>query len=131
MKAAVMREAHQPLVIEDVHIDDPGPRAVLIKTSACGVCHSDLHFVEGLYPTKMPIVLGHEAAGVVEKVGSLVDYVKPGDHVITSFSRRLSQQACVSGSLLITFRNRLLIGSEGNFNRCLGTRTAFAFQTGS
>ena len=42
MKAAVMREAHVPLVIEDVHIDDPGPREVLIKTAACGVCHSDL-----------------------------------------------------------------------------------------
>ena len=60
--------------------------SVLVKTHACGVCHSDLHFIEGLYPTKMPIVLGHEAAGVVEKVGSLVTYVKPGDRVITCLS---------------------------------------------
>ena len=47
MKAAVMRAAHQPLSIEDVHIDEPGPREVLVKTAACGVCHSDLHFIEG------------------------------------------------------------------------------------
>ena len=45
MKAAVMRAAHQPLSIEDVQIDDPGPREVLVKTAACGVCHSDLHFI--------------------------------------------------------------------------------------
>ena len=105
MKAAVMREAHVPLVIEDVHIDDPGPREILIKTAACGVCHSDLHFIEGLYPTQMPIVLGHEAAGVVEKVGSLVDYVKPGDHVITCLSAFCGTcEYCITGHLSLCTR---------------------------
>ncbi len=105
MKAAVMREAHTPLAIEDVHIDEPGPREVLVKTSACGVCHSDLHFIEGLYPTQMPIVLGHEAAGVVEKVGSLVDYVKPGDHVITCLSAFCGTcEYCITGHLSLCTR---------------------------
>ena len=86
MKAAVFREVGQPLEVEEVAISKPGPREVLIKTAAAGVCHSDLHFVEGLYPAATPMVLGHESAGVVEQVGSAVSYVKPGDHVITCLS---------------------------------------------
>ncbi len=72
MKAAVFREIGQPLEVEEVAISKPGAREVLIRTAAAGVCHSDLHFVEGLYPTQTPIVLGHESAGVVEQVGSAV-----------------------------------------------------------
>ncbi|HKI73674.1 MAG TPA: Zn-dependent alcohol dehydrogenase, partial [Pseudomonadales bacterium] len=86
MKAAVFREVGKPLEIEDVEIGKPGPREVLIRTAAAGVCHSDLHFVEGLYPGQSPMVLGHESAGVVEQVGADVTYVKPGDHVITCLS---------------------------------------------
>jgi S-(hydroxymethyl)glutathione dehydrogenase/alcohol dehydrogenase len=86
MKAAVFREVGQPLEVEEISISKPGPREVLIKTAAAGVCHSDLHFVEGLYPAQTPMVLGHESAGIVEQVGSAVSYVKPGDHVITCLS---------------------------------------------
>jgi len=86
MKAAVLRGVHQPLSIEDVEISNPRSHEVLIRTSAVGVCHSDLHYMEGLYAAPMPSILGHESAGVVEKVGSEVRYVKPGDHVITCLS---------------------------------------------
>ena len=86
MKAAVLHEVNQPLVIEDVSVPNPGPREVLIRTRVAGLCHSDLHFMEGLYPHPLPAVLGHEFAGVVEKVGSDVTYVKPGDHVVTCLS---------------------------------------------
>ena len=86
MKAAVLREVGKPLEIEEIEISKPGPREVLVRTAAAGVCHSDLHFIEGLYPTRMPIVMGHESAGVVEQVGSDVRYVEPGDHVITCLS---------------------------------------------
>jgi S-(hydroxymethyl)glutathione dehydrogenase/alcohol dehydrogenase len=86
MKAAVLREVGQPLQIEDVQIDKPGPHEVLIRTKAAGVCHSDLHFIEGSYPHPLPAVLGHESAGVVEAVGSEVRSVQPGDHVITCLS---------------------------------------------
>ena len=86
MKAAVFREVGKPLEVEEVEISKPGPREMLIRTAAAGVCHSDLHFVEGLYPTQTPVVLGHESAGIVEEVGANVTYVKPGDHVITCLS---------------------------------------------
>ena len=86
MKAAVLREVGKPLQIEDVAVRKPGPREVLIRTAAAGVCHSDLHFIEGSYPAQMPAVLGHESAGVVEAVGDDVRTVKVGDHVITCLS---------------------------------------------
>src|SRR6185295_15033176 len=64
----------------------PGPREVLLRTAFAGLCHSDLHFIEGLYPHPLPVVLGHESAGIVEEVGSEVTYVKKGDHVVTCLS---------------------------------------------
>ena len=85
-KAAVLREINRPLEIEEVEIAAPGPREVLIRTGATGVCHSDLHFVEGLYTLPLPLILGHEAAGTIEAVGELVDYVRPGDRVICCLS---------------------------------------------
>ncbi|MCC6381394.1 MAG: Zn-dependent alcohol dehydrogenase [Dehalococcoidia bacterium] len=85
MKAAVMYGVGQPLVIEDVTVDEPHQGEVLVRTGACGVCHSDLHFMEGSYPTPVPIVLGHESAGVVEQVGPGVTNVKPGDRVVIAF----------------------------------------------
>jgi S-(hydroxymethyl)glutathione dehydrogenase/alcohol dehydrogenase len=86
MKAAVFREPKAALKIENVDIDQPAKHEVLVRTVASGVCHSDLHFVEGLYPLKTPAILGHEAAGIVEAVGADVNYVKPGDHVIACLS---------------------------------------------
>ena len=86
MQAAVFREVGKALEIEDVSVDQPASREVLIRTAAAGVCHSDLHFLEGSYPYATPAVLGHESAGVVEAVGTDVHYVKPGDHVITCLS---------------------------------------------
>ena len=83
MKAAVFHRPNQPLTIEQIDIDDPQAHEVLVRTAATGVCHSDLHFVDGLYPHPAPAILGHEAAGVVEKVGSAVTYLKAGDHVIS------------------------------------------------
>ncbi len=86
MRAALLREIPGDLSIEDVDIDTPGPHEVLIRTAAAGLCHSDLHFIEGKYPYMLPTVLGHESSGIVEAVGDQVTYVKPGDHVITFLS---------------------------------------------
>ena len=100
MKAAVLREVNKPLVIEDVKISKPGPREVLVRTAAAGVCHSDLHFQNGSYPYPLPAVLGHESAGVVEAVGSDVHYVKPGDHVITCLSAFCGHcEYCITGHM--------------------------------
>jgi S-(hydroxymethyl)glutathione dehydrogenase/alcohol dehydrogenase len=85
VKAAIFQAAHQPLTIEDVDVVDPRPGEVLVRTVCSGVCHSDLHIVDGKWALPMPTVLGHEASGVVERVGEGVTYVAPGDHVILSF----------------------------------------------
>jgi S-(hydroxymethyl)glutathione dehydrogenase/alcohol dehydrogenase len=82
MKAAVLRAYNEPLALEDVELDNPGPGEVLVKTVATGVCHSDLHCVEGALPVPPPSVLGHEPAGIVEAVGEGVSGFTPGDHVI-------------------------------------------------
>lgn len=86
MRAAVFHGAGQPLTVEDVQIQKPQRNEVLIRVAFAGLCHSDLHFMEGLYPFPTPAVLGHEGAGVVEAVGEDVTYVKPGDHVVTCMS---------------------------------------------
>jgi S-(hydroxymethyl)glutathione dehydrogenase/alcohol dehydrogenase len=100
MKAAVLREVGKPLSIEQIAIDKPQSNEVLIRTVAAGVCHSDLHFVEGKFTAQMPIVLGHESAGVVEQVGSDVRTVKPGDHVITCLSVFCGHcEDCLSGHM--------------------------------
>jgi len=102
MKAAVLHAPRQPMTIEDVVIEKPRRREVLVRTAAAGLCHSDLHFIEGAYPTPVPIVLGHESAGVVEAVGEDVTYVKPGDHVISCLSVFCGHcEFCLSGHLSI------------------------------
>src|SRR3981081_3133501 len=85
VKAAVMYEVKKPLVIEDVELIEPRAEAVHVKWAANGVCHSDLHVITGDSPHPLPVVLGHEAAGVVQKVGPGVETVKPGDHVCSSY----------------------------------------------
>jgi S-(hydroxymethyl)glutathione dehydrogenase/alcohol dehydrogenase len=88
MQAAVFRRPHEPLTIESVDVDTPARREVLVRTVATGVCHSDLHVVEGQsrHALDRPIVLGHEGAGVVEAVGADVTTVRPGDHVVACLS---------------------------------------------
>jgi S-(hydroxymethyl)glutathione dehydrogenase/alcohol dehydrogenase len=98
MKAAVFHGPHQPLTIETVDIDKPMGREVLVRTVASGVCHSDLHFVDGLYPFPAPAILGHEAAGIVEAVGPQVIEFRPGDHVICCLSLFCGQcEYCLTG----------------------------------
>lgn len=88
MKAAICRKPHEPLTIETVEVDKPWGREVLVRTAATGVCHSDLHVVDGQsrFSLERPIVLGHEGAGVVEAVGAEVTTVRPGDHVVACLS---------------------------------------------
>ena len=78
-----MRAVGQPLTIEDVQLDGLGPGEVVVKVAVSGLCHSDLHYIEGWYEIPTPVILGHESAGVVEEVAEGVTYVSSGDHVIT------------------------------------------------
>jgi len=100
VKAAVLIEAGKPLQIEQINIANPGPHEVLIRTAACGLCHSDLHFIEGTYPHPLPAIPGHEAAGIVEAVGSEVRTVKVGDAVVTCLSAFCGHcEYCVTGRM--------------------------------
>ena len=103
MKAALLESAPGELVIvDDVEHDAAGPREVLIQTRAAGVCHSDLHYIQGKYKTRLPTVVGHEAAGVVLEVGRDVSYVQPGDHVVTCLSVFCGTcEYCLSGQLVL------------------------------
>ena len=87
MKAAVLYETNQPLVIEDVTIGAPQAGEVLIKMVASGICHSDVNVVKGDEKQSLPVILGHEAAGIVEEVGPGVTHVKPGDRVAAGLWR--------------------------------------------
>jgi S-(hydroxymethyl)glutathione dehydrogenase/alcohol dehydrogenase len=88
VSAAVFRRVHEPLTIERVELDKPSGREVLVRTVATGVCHSDLHVVDGVgrFPLDRPFVLGHEGAGIVEAVGVDVTAVRVGDHVVACLS---------------------------------------------
>ena len=93
-----MRAVGQPLGIEDLRLDTPQAREVVVRTVATGVCHSDLHVLEGSLPNPVPTVLGHEPAGVVEAVGPEVRHVAPGDHVIGCLSAFCGTcEYCLSG----------------------------------
>ena len=113
MKAAVFRAVNEPMAVEEIAIDKPGPREVLVRTAAAGVCHSDMHFFNGTYPGQTPCVLGHESAGVVEEVGSAVRYVRPGDHVITCLSVFCGHcEYCLTGHMSLCQEPEVRRGAE-------------------
>lgn len=100
MKAALCREFGQPLTIEEVELDPPGEHEVAVRVAACGVCHSDLSFVEGAWNGPLPAVYGHEVAGVVTAVGAGVDSVEPGDHAVVTLIRSCGQCFfCLTGEV--------------------------------
>ncbi len=85
MKAAILYEANKPLQVVDVEQEGPRAGEARVRVMATGICHSDWHIMNGDWPLPLPMVLGHEAAGVVQEVGAGVANVKPGDHIIFSF----------------------------------------------
>ncbi|MEQ1499526.1 MAG: Zn-dependent alcohol dehydrogenase [Novosphingobium sp.] len=127
MKAAVLIEPGKPLEIEQLQISKPGPHEVLIRTAACGLCHSDLHFIEGTYPHALPAVPGHEAAGIVEAVGSEVRTVKVGDAVVSCLSAFCGHcEYCVTGrmSLCLGAETRRAPGDAPRLSRGDGSAVA-------
>jgi S-(hydroxymethyl)glutathione dehydrogenase/alcohol dehydrogenase len=87
VRAAVCYEFGRPLVVEEILLDRPRAGEVGVRLAACAICHSDIASIEGVWGGKLPAVYGHEAAGVVEEVGSTVDGAEPGDHVVVSLIR--------------------------------------------
>src|SRR5207244_2815257 len=87
IRAAVLEEFGRPLVVQEVELAEPKAGEVLVRLAACGVCHTDMYTASGVDPSGYaPCVLGHEGAGVVERVGDGVTSVRAGDHVITLFA---------------------------------------------
>ncbi|MGW0285815.1 Zn-dependent alcohol dehydrogenase [Streptomyces sp. NPDC003236] len=98
MKAAVMSEVGTPLDILEIDLDDPMPHEVIVKVKASGLCHSDLHTMKTDFGWSLPLVLGHEVAGVVESIGQDVTGVKVGDHVVANLISSCGSCAnCVLG----------------------------------
>jgi S-(hydroxymethyl)glutathione dehydrogenase / alcohol dehydrogenase len=97
-RAALLYGVNEPLRIQDVEIDEPGFGQVLVEIKAAGVCHSDLHLIEGHIPTGFPALLGHEAGGIVVRCGPGVTTLATGDHVIPLFAAECRNcPACTSG----------------------------------
>lgn len=95
--AAVTKEIKGKFTLETLELDGPRANEVMIKITACGICHTDLAVRDGVYPSPFPIVLGHEGSGVVESVGAEVTKVKPGDHVVLSFGHCGKCPNCLKG----------------------------------
>jgi len=113
--AAILWEQGKPLVIEEAELEAPRAGEVLVEVKAAGVCHSDLHPARGDWPTKTPLVLGHEGTGIVREVGPGVTKVRPGDHVVFCWAPACGAcPMCLEGRpvlcdrlLKTTYRNRL------------------------
>ena len=87
MKAAVCHEFGKPLVVEEIELDPPEAGEVKVRLAACAICRSDIHYMNGAWGGSLPVILGHEAAGIVEAAGPGVSLAKPGDHVVVSLIR--------------------------------------------
>ena len=100
MRAAVFREPGTPLLIEEVELDEPGEGQLLVRIEAAGVCHTDYHYMTGQMPARLPIVLGHEGAGIVEAVGPRGNgRVAVGDRVALLWRPRCGRcDACIAGN---------------------------------
>ncbi len=115
VRAAILWEAGATLSVESAQLAPPGPGEVLVEIKAAGVCHSDLHAVNGDWPMRLPIVPGHEGAGVVREVGANVTQFKPGDHVVLCWAPACGTcPSCVEGRPILcdrvektTFRNKM------------------------
>ena len=109
-RAAVLHQAHTPLEIETIAAASIAPLDVLVRVRAAGLCHTDLEVIDGSLRYPMPIVLGHEAAGVIEDVGPAVRHLKTGDHVVLSWNPHCGHCYCCDRGLPILCEEYLAKG---------------------
>jgi len=114
VRAAVLRGPGAPLQVEDVELAPPAAGELRVRVEAAGVCHTELHYMSGDIPCPLPVVLGHEGAGVVEEVGAGVDDVAPGDRVGFTWRPRCGQcEYCVTGRPVMCVFGRVQARSGG------------------
>ena len=123
VKAAVAYEGQRDLAMEDLELSGPGPDDILVGMVGCGLCHTDVKARDGQLPVPKPVVLGHEGAGIVERVGERVTKVKPGDHVVLSYDSCGTCQPCQRGDFPYCEKSAPLnfldarAGETGSFSR--------------
>jgi Zn-dependent alcohol dehydrogenase len=115
VKAAVLHAVGRPLVIEDLELDAPRAGEVLVRIEAAGMCHSDVHYMTGDLPAKLPIVPGHEGSGVVEALGPATSgRIRVGDRVALLWRPRCGEcEACVEGNPVLCRYGRILASTNG------------------
>jgi S-(hydroxymethyl)glutathione dehydrogenase/alcohol dehydrogenase len=132
VRAALLEELDTLRVVDDVELEAPGSGEVLVRVSHCGVCHSDLHVVDGTLPTPLPAVLGHEAAGVVEEVGPGVLGLAEGDRVILTLRPPCGRcYWCVRGQLSICPTNASLSGTLADGGTRLSHQGRIVYRAGT
>lgn len=120
MQAAVCYSYKQPLVVEDVTIDPPQVGEVKVRMAATAICHSDIHLIRGEWGGDVPVIAGHEGAGVVEEVGPGVNAVRPGDHVVVSLLRSCGRcRHCTMGTPHLC-EGSFALNSESRLRTTLG-----------
>ncbi|MFQ6227042.1 NDMA-dependent alcohol dehydrogenase [Nocardia sp. NPDC002869] len=124
-RAAILTGVDQPFEIVELELDGPKEHEVLVRYVAAGLCHSDLHLARGDFPSRLPIIGGHEGAGVIEEVGPGVTKVRPGDHVLTSFIPSCGQcRYCLTGRANLCDLGAILLDGQlpdGTFRARLGS----------
>lgn len=139
IKAAVVHEKSGPFVVEAIEIAEPRDDEILVKIVATGICHTDIGVRGQSYPVPLPAVLGHEGAGIVEKIGRNISKVQPGDHVIVTYDFCGRCENCVQGQpgFCVEFYARNLSGARidgtspislptGRLSGCFFCQSSFA-----
>lgn len=107
VKGVIAGAKGEPVRVETILVPDPGPGEVLVRVKACGVCHTDLHYREGAITNDFPFLLGHEAAGIIEKIGPEVNHVVVGDFVILAWRSPCGTcRSCLRGRPWYCFNSR-------------------------
>jgi S-(hydroxymethyl)glutathione dehydrogenase/alcohol dehydrogenase len=131
MKAAVCYEYGQPLVVEEIEIDEPHEGEIKVRLAATAICHSDVHLIRGDWRGKPPVVAGHEAAGVVETVGPGVTLAKPGDRVVVSLLRSCGRCFFCAAGAPHQCEGSFALGAETRLRNLRGQPIAQGVKTGA
>ncbi len=131
MKAAVCHEFAKPLVIEDVVLAPPGPGEVRVNIAACAICYSDITYMRGGWGGTLPAVYGHEAAGVVEEIGTGVTGVAPGDHAVVTLIRSCGHCYCCAQGVPVACESSFSLDEPGPLTLPTGERVVQGLRTGA